>query len=34
LRGLVDNLSDVEAAEDVASRVPNVREVIEELDVR
>jgi hypothetical protein len=34
LRGLVDNLNDAEAAEDVASRVPSVREVIEELDVR
>jgi hypothetical protein len=34
LRGIVDNLSDAEAAEDVASQVPSVREVIEELDVR
>jgi len=33
LRGLVAGLGDVEAAEEVASRVPNVIEVIEELEV-
>jgi hypothetical protein len=33
LRGVVQSLGDVEAAEEVASRVPNVVEVVEELDV-
>jgi hypothetical protein len=33
LRGVVPSLSDVEAAEEVASRVPNVVEVVEELEV-
>lgn len=33
LRGTVPSLNDAEAAEDVASRVPNVVEVNEELDV-
>jgi hypothetical protein len=33
LRGLVSSLSDAEAAEEVASRVPNVVEVLEELEV-
>jgi osmotically-inducible protein OsmY len=34
LRGSVDDLLDAEAAEEVAARLPEVREVHEELDVR
>jgi len=33
LRGIVQSLSDIDAAEEVASRVPNITEVIEELAV-
>ena len=33
LRGSVPSLDDAESAEEVAGRVPGVREVIEELDV-
>ena len=33
LRGLVQTLDDAEAAEEVAGRIPNVREVVEELEV-
>jgi len=34
LRGLVPDLDDADNAEDVASRVPGIREVVEELDVQ
>jgi osmotically-inducible protein OsmY len=33
LRGAVSSLDDAESAEEVASRVPGVAEVVEELDV-
>jgi osmotically-inducible protein OsmY len=34
LRGVVASMEDAESAEEVASRVPGVREVVEELEVR
>jgi osmotically-inducible protein OsmY len=33
LRGSVPSLEDADAVEEVASRVPGVREVVEELEV-